>query len=461
MPVLRGGAHPRSCNPSHLPTMATDETYRTLDLALRVGELLLSSGAGAADVSVQMQNVCIACGLRGVSASVTFTELQLTHQQSPEDPALIQVRNVTQREIDYEDLTRVDWLVRDLVSGRIDREEARSQLAQLVSSGHDRSRRVITLGWGAMGFGIGLLLGAGPTALAAAFFGAVGIDLVQRYLSRRRLPMFYQQVAGGLLATLVAVFMFATDLSQHPSRIVSAGIILLLAGVSYMGAVQDALTGFPLTAAARSLEATLATAGVIAGVSAGLTIATALGIKLSSLTPGTIAYPSWVQMAVGGAISAGAFAFASYAPKRALLPTALLGMVSALAFIGAYHLGLGVSWPSSIAAVIVGLVSYTIASRIRVPTLVLVVAGVVPLLPGLSVYRGLAHLSANDAGGLVELINASVILLALAAGVIFGEYIAQPLRREGRRLEQRLSGPRLVGPLTVRSVRKRRHHKTE
>ena len=92
----------------------------------------------------------------------------------------------------------------------------------------------------------------------------------------------------------------------------------------------------------------------------------------------------------------------------------------------------------------------------RVPTLVLVVAGVVPLLPGLSVYRGLAHLSAGRATGLVELINASVILLALAAGVIFGEYIAQPLRREGRRLEQRLSGPRLVGPLTVRSVRKKR-----
>ena len=113
--------------------MTTDDTYPTLDLALRVGELLLSSGAGAADVSVQMQNVCIACGLRSVSASVTFTELQLTHQQSPDEPGLIQVRDVRQREIDYEDLTRVDWLVRDLVSGAIDRDEARSRLAQIVS----------------------------------------------------------------------------------------------------------------------------------------------------------------------------------------------------------------------------------------------------------------------------------------------------------------------------------------
>lgn len=441
--------------------MTADDTYPTLDLALRVGELLLSSGAGAADVSAQMQNVCIACGLRGVSASVTFTELQLTHQQSPDDPGLIQVRNVTQREIDYEDLTRVDWLVRDLVAGKIDRDEARTQLAQIVSSGHERSRRIVTVGLGVMGFGIGLLLGARPVVLAAAFFGSMGIDIIQRYLGRRRLPSFYQQVAGGLFATLLAVFMVATGLSDNPSRIVSAGIILLLAGMSYMGAVQDALTGFPLTAAARSLEATLATAGAIAGVSGGLTIATALGVKLVNLTPGASAYPPWPQMMLGGAISAGAFAFSSYAPARALLPTALLGTVSATAFIAAYRAGLGVAWPAALAAIIVGLISYTIASRIKVPTLVLVVAGVVPLLPGLSVYRGLAHLSAGDSGGLVELMNAAVVLLALAAGVILGEYVAQPVRREGHRLEQRLSGPRLVGPLTVRSVRRRKRQKVE
>ena len=307
-----------------------------------------------------------------------------------------------------------------------------------------------------MGLGIALLLGAGPIVIAAAFVGCIGIDLIQRYLARRRLPMFYQQVAGGLFATLLAVVVIATHLSEHPSRIVSAGIILLLAGVSYMGAVQDALTGFPLTAAARCMEATLATAGVIAGVSGGLTIASALGVKLVNLTPGASAYPPWPEMAIGGAISAGAFAFASYAPHRAVLPAAVLGTVSATSFIGLYRAGLGVSWPSAIAATIVGLVSYTIASRIKVPTLLLVVAGVVPLLPGLSIYRGLAHLSADNPGGLVELINASVILLALAAGVIFGEYVAQPLRREGRRLEQRLSGPRLVGPLTVRSERRRK-----
>ena len=43
----------------------TKDIYKTLDLSLRVGEVLLSSGAGAADVSATMLNVAHACGLRG------------------------------------------------------------------------------------------------------------------------------------------------------------------------------------------------------------------------------------------------------------------------------------------------------------------------------------------------------------------------------------------------------------
>jgi hypothetical protein len=37
--------------------------------------------------------------------------------------------------------------------------------------------------------------------------------------------------------------------------------------------------------------------------------------------------------------------------------------------------------------------------------------------------------------------------------VILGEYVAQPLKREARRLENRLAGPRLVGPLRGRARR--------
>ena len=188
------------------------DTYKTLDLALRVGEMLLSAGAGAADVTATMLSVTHVCGLRGVSADVTFTEISLNYHPSHDEPAVNQVRHVTHREIDYEDLTLVDHLVRDLLLGSIDRDEARDRLNRLTSSGHRRPRWAVTAGWGVMGGGVALLLGGGLVVAAIAFVSAAIIDRIQRAMSVRRLPVFYQQVAGALAATLIAVGTAALDL---------------------------------------------------------------------------------------------------------------------------------------------------------------------------------------------------------------------------------------------------------
>ncbi len=435
----------------------TREIYKTLDLALRVGEVLLSSGAGAADVTATMWSVVHACGLRGVEIDVTFTALTMSHQSSFDDPAMIQVRHVRHRDIDYEDLTLVDHIVRDLIGGEIDRDEARSRLAQVVSSGHRLPRWAVTLGFGVMGAGVGMLLGGTWVVIAIAFLASMAVDLLMRAMSRRRLPVFYQQVAGGLLATLIAVAAQAANLDVDPSFVITVGIIMLLAGVGFMGAIQDALTGFPLTAGARLLEAMLATAGIIAGVSGGLTIGRVLGENLGRLNPGVASLSDASAVAsvvAGAAIAAAAFAFASYAPLRSVAPIGLVAAGAALAAVAVQDAGFGRAWSVATAAILIGLVAYSLGSWVRVPPLVIVVSAIVPLLPGLSIYRGLSLL-ADGGNGILSLVGAAAIAIALASGVILGEYIAQPLHREARRLEQRLSGPRLVGPLRARAVKRR------
>ncbi|WP_263457643.1 threonine/serine exporter family protein [Nocardioides pantholopis] len=61
----------------------TREVNLTLDFCLRVGELLLSSGAGAADVAATMQLVSRHLGLRNADIDVTFTSLSMSHQPTP------------------------------------------------------------------------------------------------------------------------------------------------------------------------------------------------------------------------------------------------------------------------------------------------------------------------------------------------------------------------------------------
>nr|WP_235737310.1 threonine/serine exporter family protein [Nocardioides alcanivorans] len=142
-----------------------------------------------------------------------------------------------------------------------------------------------------------------------------------------------------------------------------------------------------------------------------------------------------------------------------LAPIAVIAAIAILITNYVQLAGFGRPWAAGCAAFFVGLVAYAAAGAVKVPPLVVVVSAVVPLLPGLSIYRGLSLLSEGDAHtsrGLLAIITAASVALAIAAGVILGEYIAQPLKREARKLETRLSGPRLVGPLKLRSGRRRR-----
>ena len=121
--------------------------------------------------------------------------------------------------------------------------------------------------------------------------------------------------------------------------------------------------------------------------------------------------------------------------------------------------GFGRAWPTGIAAFFIGLVSFTVAGRFRVPPLVVVVSAVVPMLPGLSIYRGLSLLAEGGVStsiGLLAMVTAASVAISLSAGVILGEYVAQPLKREAGKLEQRLAGPRLVGPIRIRGSRRGR-----
>jgi uncharacterized membrane protein YjjP (DUF1212 family) len=434
----------------------------TLDFCLRVGEMLLASGAGAADVTATMRTLSWHLGVRHPDIDVTFTSLSMSFQHSPEDPPLFQVRQVKQREIDYEDLTQVDHLVRDVLSDRVDLMEARAILARIVSSGHALPRWAVTLGWGLMCAGVALQLGGTPTVVVIAFAAAVCIDRLQLLMSRRRLPFFYQQVAGGAVATVLATAAAATGMVDDPSLVVTANIIMLLAGIGFMGALQDALSGFYVTGGARLTEALLSTSGIIAGVSGGLTLAKLVGVEVGRLEPGAAGLEEVSMMAVGGAICAASFAFASYAPRRIILPIAAIAAIAIVISQALAVADAGRTWPTGLAAFFVGLVSYTVAGRLRVPPLVVVVSAVVPMLPGLSIYRGLSLLGEGGAAtsnGLLAMVTAASVAIALSSGVILGEYVAQPLRREAQKLESRLAGPRLVGPLRARTGRAARRER--
>ena len=427
------------------------EAHRVLDLALRAGEVLLSGGAGASDVTATCVAIAEACGLERVQCDITFTSISVAWQPSIDDAPVAGMRLVQSRALDYTRVTAVHNLVNDLVEQRISREEAARRLREIVTAGHPYRRPVVTAARASLAASVAVLLGAGPTVTGAAFGATVVIDLLTQRLHRMSEPVFYQNVAGGFIATAVALGLVAADAGVRPALVVAGGIVLLLPGVTLVGAVQDAITEFYVTASARAFETFLLTAGIISGVAVALSVGQRVGLSVRIGDPPVTGLEDVPLQVAAAAMVSASFAVANYAPRRTVPVVGAAGALAWATFVLVDGLAVSATLATAAAAVVLGLGAFRFAHRQKAPALVYVAGGILPLLPGLTIYRGMRRFADGDTLAGVTLLGQAVSIgLALAAGAILGQFLAQPTRRDVHRRDRRLSGPRLAGPLRWR-----------
>ena len=137
-----------------------------------------------------------------------------------------------------------------------------------------------------------------------------------------------------------------------------------------------------------------------------------------------------------GAASAAAYALACYAERTSAVAAAFGGAAGTVVFLLAQGPGLGAVVASFAAAVPIGLVGRLMERRNLAPPLVVSIAGIVPLLPGLALLHGIyAILNDQHAVGFASVLGAMAIGTALAAGVTLGEWSSFQVRK--RRLQVR------------------------
>ncbi|MDA3648524.1 threonine/serine exporter family protein [Saccharopolyspora indica] len=442
------------------PALPDESTvHLVLDLGLRIGEVQMASGAGASDVTATIIAVVNAYGLPHCEVDVIYTSITVSCYRGTEVPPITSLRVVRNRSIDYTRLTDVEKLLRQITANELSASEAYAELDRITTAPHPFPRWVATVAWAGMAASLAVLLGGGggevmlPVTAAAA---TALVDRIGRLLNKRALPFFFQQAVGGAVATSIAMTFFALGWLKSPELAVAAGIIVLLSGMTVVGSMQDAITGYNVTAAGRMAELALMSAGLIAGVVLSLYIAVRIGGDTMAMLDATDlgraqVLPAALSLSVqvlAGASTSACFALASYAPPRPLLVAGIGGAVAAgmhaVLMLADVHTVLA----GAIATTVVGFAGGIIARRLRIPALVIAVSGVAPLLPGLATYRGLYELSVlGSPSGATTLMLAAAIGLALGAGIVLGEYLAQPVRTRLGRLERRFSGPRLSGPL--------------
>ncbi|MCE0486307.1 threonine/serine exporter family protein [Ornithinimicrobium sediminis] len=431
--------------PLALPGSDDDLSQRharsVIDLALRIGEALLSTGASAADVVTTVLRLTYAYGVRSAHVDITYTSISVSIQRGVDEDPLAVMRVIKTRSPDYSRLEQIQLLVDD-VAGRARRgeemrpvEEARQDLGDILSAPHPYRRWVVTMGQVLIAVGVVVLFGGGPGMWVVAGLSAAIVDRVQRLLHSAGVAAFFSQAVSAGIPTTIAVLLFTLDdvgLSvpgvDSPSLVVISGIIVLLAGLGVMGAAQDAVDGYYVTAGARGLEVVMMTLGIAIGISAVLATANRLGVPME-IAPFIALGGSPVLGTIGATVVAIGFSLSSYSGPRATAVAAALGAVAWVALELVSVLGVGTTATVTAAATVVGVLGHTVYRVLRVPELAITTAAIVSLLPGLAVYRGLFYIMSDSpqlvTAAAMEFVTAASTGLGLAAGLSLGAYAAR------------------------------------
>jgi uncharacterized membrane protein YjjP (DUF1212 family) len=302
-----------------------EEVQSVLDVAVTLAEVLVACGSGAEDAASTMSMVADAYGLDGTDSDITFTMLTLTWTDPLSHESISRRQTVRQRGLDYSRLTSAARLTTEIKSGTLPLGEARIRLAEVASRPSPFPHLVRRLGWAVLGGGAAFLLGGSAWIAGVAFVATGLLDWVIAAVSAHGAPPFYQCLLGGCVGPMAAAVAHFVDPSSSAWLVTVATIIMLLAGVTTLAAVQDLLSGLYVTGLARLTEAVVITVGIASGVVGASRALQSLGVALD-FAADVGASPSglWRAVLAAATVSAG-FALATQVPLRAFWAVAALG----------------------------------------------------------------------------------------------------------------------------------------
>ena len=444
------------------PVDLTDPTQvaAVMTIAARIGEILIANGTTSSDAIAQIRTVTSSYGLHYCHVDITVNTITMNAviaSQEKRTPVTV-FRVVTMLSENYHKLQEADRLIRSIRAGATRPEVAEKVLDDIDRSPIPYRNTRFLAGWTVMGAAVSILLGGDWLMSLIGGITAFLIMGFNKVLSRNSLPYFYHCVLGGFLATIPAAIFydFSASIGRTivPSQVIASGIVVLLAGLTLVQSLLDGITGSPVTASARFFQTVLFTGGIVAGVAMGLYVSDLVGVSLPPIETmlGKPSLDSVIWRILGGATAAAAFAVTCFAEKPAiLLSFVTAGAGSAMYYLFLLPLGTDRFMATAACAIVIGLAGGLIARRFMISPVITAVAGVTPFLPGSGIYRGMyAVMNEQMVVGLTNIFMAIATCMALAGGVVFGEWIARRLRAPQTYLPYRAL--KRVGRLTFGSM---------
>lgn len=396
----------------------------TDDLAMRLGEALIRSGASSASTTSSLLALYRSSELHDVSVAITMGQITISRPGQDGAAPSTRVHETAAGTLDIHLRSQANRILEDAVLGNLEATQALEALDELETQRSLASHWPSALGFSAIGVGFSMILGGNGITTIAAGLLAVVVYASFAALEHLRAPGIFSLGAGGLMAVAGASGLAVVDDAQTAVCIVAA-LAAWLAGVAAYGAVQDVITGWYLSATGRLMDVLTRTAGLVFGVALGIHLLEPLlgrdpGFLETLQTDGS----RWVPSIVGAVLVSSGFAFSAGGRGRVLASLAVFG---GLVQVGVLSLGeMGVSsYAATLAAsVITGGICVVLTRVLGVSSNASMTVVLLPLFPGMYVYQGLLGIIFSVEGAADALLQGAITAFCLSVGGLLGQYLA-------------------------------------
>ncbi|MDR0435256.1 MAG: threonine/serine exporter family protein [Propionibacteriaceae bacterium] len=408
-----------------------------MELALRIGDLLFSSGMSTQDTILTMRRILIAYGLTRAQVDITHTFIVASYYPGDGLPPITSVRIVKPAVANLAKVEAIGWLVERIGRG-MPLEKAMRTFDSIRAKPLPYPTWLAILGESLISVTIQLTYTTSPRVLLIALVTGVLLNLFLRGLARLALPPFFLQLAGGWFTVGFAAFVSWADGrisffdGVDPTLVAVGCLWQLVAGMKFVAAVQDAIDTNYVTATARLLQVVMLTGGIVAGLVSGLIVLNRIGVLVFISATPLERGPLGPQL-IGATALAAVYLVGNYASLRTI---ALASAMAVLAY-GGWFLtiaaGFGPIASSFVGAFASALVASLLVRQSSLPGFAVVAAAMIPLVPGSRLYYamiqmvGTVNMPADMELGVNTLGVALGIGLAIAAGASIGVFFGRPL----------------------------------
>lgn len=415
---------------------------RALRFTMTACDLLLSMGLPANTVASKALDITEAYCKRPVHIDISANVLMLSQLRGVDKEPLTLFRPVALRSVNNMVIQSVENLIHKISQGQISLSQAEKELEDILKKPKSYPWWLVMFGQAGIVAGVTLVFTQSWRIILTTFTIGLLVNRLLAYLTKRTIPQFFKQIIAASTITLTAAFIALLARSGveffsgiNPTLIVVAGIIMLVAGLAIVSAMQDAIEEFYVTANARLIRVGMLTIGIVIGILIGLYTSRKLGFGIA-VSPDPLHPSSFQFQIIGSTVAAASYALATQTYVAAIAWAGMTGGSALAISYAARQLDISVIPASGVAAIFVGLVAALLSRLWRTPSSGIIMAGILPLVPGLALYNGLMQLINYPPGdplfsrGLGTLFTALATALAIAAGATFGSMVGRPLHHK-------------------------------